>query len=93
MHGGECCKNGILGRMLEENVLVFPAALVRRRVISQLMLIFHIVFVVILGWILSERTESPYYLGKNIQKMLGREGKKEQLNRPGFEYSQGFQTI
>lgn len=29
MHGGKCCKNGILGRMLEENVLVFPSGSVR----------------------------------------------------------------
>ena len=34
VHGGECCKNGIWGRMLEENVLVFPAYSVRRGVLS-----------------------------------------------------------
>lgn len=31
VYGGECCKNGIWVRMLEENVLVFPAS-VRRGV-------------------------------------------------------------
>lgn len=34
VHGGECCKKGIVGRMLEENVLVFPAASVKRRVLN-----------------------------------------------------------
>jgi len=81
VHGGECCKNGILGKMLEGNVLVFPAALVQRRVLNQLMLMFHIVFVVILGWILTERNESPYYLGKKYTENVGKirkEGTAEQ---------------
>lgn len=32
LHGGECCKNGIWVRMLEENVLIFPPSSVRRGV-------------------------------------------------------------
>lgn len=76
MHGGECCKNGIFGRMLEEDVLVFPAAVVRRRVLNQAMLIFYIFFVVILGWTLSKRTESPCYLGKKYTENAGKRRKE-----------------